>query len=138
MDAVKAKLRDLGIDISTIRKSDPEGFNLTSDELAEVRRIRGREATNGQGQTMREALGELFDDPWFNSLPTKDAKRNAVVETMREFNKPAWEILAERKPSYAAKKQYYKSLADYIAEGLTRRQADVEAKADVQAEGLKL
>lgn len=133
---VKAKLRDLGIDISTIRKADPDGFELTSEELSEVRRIRGKEALNSQGLTMSEALGELFDDPWFQSLPTKDAKRTAVVDTMREFNKPAWELLQERNPKFASKKTYTKSLADYIAEGLTRKQADGAAREDVAADGL--
>lgn len=133
---VKQRLRDLGIDITTIRKSDPDGFNLTSEELSEVRRIRAKEAVNSNGQTMSEALAELFDDPWFNSLPTKDAKRTAVVDAMREFNKPAWELLQERKPTFAAKKTYHSSLADYIAEGLTRRQAEASARDEVAAQGL--
>lgn len=136
MSDVKRKLRDLGIDITTIRKSDPDGFNLTSDELSEVRRIRAKEALNSSGETMHEALSGLFNDQWFNALPSKDAKRTAVVEAMREFNKPAWEILQERKPSYASKKAYTSSLADYIAEGLTRKQAERSAQADVQAQGL--
>lgn len=133
---VKRKLRDLGIDITTIRKSDPDGFNLTSEELSEVRRIRGKEALNSEGLTMHEALGELFDDPWFQGLPTKDAKRSAVVDTMREFNKPAWELLQERNPKFASKKVYHSSLADYIAEGLTRKQAEAEASTEVEAQGL--
>jgi hypothetical protein len=136
MSDVKRKLRDLGIDITTIRKSDPDGFNLTSEELSEVRKIRAKEATNSSGETMHEALASLFDDPWFNGLPTKDAKRTAVIETMREFNKPAWELLQERNPKYASKKVYHSSLADYIAEGLTRRQAEREALGEVQSQGL--
>lgn len=133
---VKAKLRELGINISTIRKADPDGFELTSEELSEVRRIRAKEATNSNGQTMEEALAELFDDPWFNALPTKDAKRTAIVDAMREFNKPAYELLAERNPKFASKKRYTKSLVDYMQSGLTRREARGAALEDVAVEGL--
>lgn len=135
---VKAQLRDLGININTLRKSDPDGFELTSDELSEVRKIRGKEATNDDGLTMPEALEELFADPWFQGLPTKDQKRKEVVKTMAEFNKPAWEILAERNDNYASKKSYTRSLQDYIAEGLTKREAERNAEQDVLAEGLPL
>jgi hypothetical protein len=55
---------------------------------------------------------------------------------MREFNKPAYEILRERNAKFASKETYTKSLADYIADGLNRRQAERSAQADVQAEGL--
>lgn len=133
---VKRQLRELGIDINTLRKSDPDGFDLTSEELSEVRKIRGKEALNGEGFTMSEALEVLFEDPWFKSLPTKDQKRTAVVETMAEFNKPAWELLAERNPKFASKKAYNKSLQDYIAEGMIRKEAEKLAEEDVRMEGL--
>ncbi|WJY17678.1 hypothetical protein QQS45_08455 [Alteriqipengyuania flavescens] len=136
MSPVKRQLRDLGIDISTIRKSDPDGFDLTSEELSEVRRVRAKEALNQYGETMHEALEALFADPWFQALPSKDQKRAEVVKTMRAFNKPAWEILSERSPSYAAKRSYTKSLTDYIAEGVAREQAERWAEEDVEAEGL--
>lgn len=133
---VKAELRRLGIDVNTIRKSDPEGFKLTSEELSEVRKIRGKEATDKFGRTMSEALEELFADPWFQNLPTKDQKRTEVVETMKAFNKPAWEILMERNPGYAAKKTYHSSFVDYMKEGMDEKSADTEAKLDVEFEGL--
>lgn len=136
ISATKRRLRELGIDLSTIRASDPAGFDLTSDELSEVRRIRGREALNGEGLTMHEALTELLDDPHFNALRTKGQKRELIMQTMREFNGPAWELLAERDPSFASKRTYTHSLADYIAEGMTRNAARREALADVGAEGL--
>ncbi|WP_313438667.1 hypothetical protein [Novosphingobium sp.] len=136
MSDVKRELRRLKIDISTIRKSDPDGFSLTSEELSEVRKIRGKEAVNDRGQTMEEALSELFADPWFRTLPSKDQKRSEVVATMREFNKPAWEILEERSPGFASKRQYTKSLADYMAEGMSRRDAQTSAREDVAAYGL--
>ncbi|MBF7012544.1 hypothetical protein QUC32_23125 [Novosphingobium resinovorum] len=136
MSPVKAELRRLGIDINTIRKSDPDGFNLTSEELSEVRRVRGKEAVNDRGQTMEEALSELFSDPRFQSLPSKDQKRSEVVDTMREFNKPAWAILAERSPGFASKQTYTKSLADYMAQGMARRDAEGMAREDVAADGL--
>lgn len=133
---VKSRLRELGIDISTIRSSDPDGFKLTSEELSEVRRIRAKEAVNAQGLTMHEALEQLFDDPWFQSLPSKDQQRAEVVETMREFNKPAWDILMERSDSYAAKKTYHTSLSDYLAAGMRRDEARRAAEEDVEAYGL--
>lgn len=135
---VKKQLRELGIDISTLRKSDPDGFDLTSDELSEVRRIRGKEALNEDGLTMEQALGSLFEDPWFQTLQRKEDKRKAVVETMAEFNKPAWEILEQRSPSYAGKKAYTKSLQDYIAMNLETRQAERLAKRDTEAMGLPI
>lgn len=135
---VKQQLRELGIDINTLRKSDPDGFDLTSEELSEVRRIRGKEALNEDGLTMEEALGSLFADPWFQTLRRKEDKRKAVVETMAEFNKPAWEILEQRSPTYAGKKAYNKSLQDYIAMNLETRQAERLAERDVQALGLPL
>ncbi|MGH6746389.1 hypothetical protein [Novosphingobium sp.] len=136
MSDVKRELRRLKIDINTIRKSDPDGFSLTSEELSEVRKIRGKEAINDRGLTMPEALQELFADPYFQALPTKDQKRSEVVKTMQEFNKPAWEILADRNAGYASKKQYTKSLADYVAEGMSRRDAEATASEDVAAYGL--
>jgi hypothetical protein len=136
---VKAKLRDLGIKINTLRKTDLEGFDLTSEELSEVRRIRGKEAQNEDGLTMTQALGELFEDPWFNNLGTKEAKRTAVVDVMKEFNAPAWEIMQERRPDFAGKKVYYKSLQDYIkVDGLKQREAEKAAAQDVFDEGLPL
>lgn len=133
---VKRQLRELGIDINTLRKSDPDGFDLNSDELAEVRRIRGKEAINEDGLTMEQALGSLFEDPWFQTLRRKEDKRKAIVETMAEFNKPAWDILEQRSPSYAGKKAYTKSLQDYIAMNLETRQAEALAKRDTELMGL--
>jgi hypothetical protein len=133
---VKRQLRDLGINITTMRKADPVGFELTSEELSEVRRIRGKEAVDASGLTMEEALGDLLADPWFQSLPTKAQKQEEVVRTMREFNKPAWELLAERNPGFASKREYTRSLADYMHEGMSRREAQAGALEDVEAQGL--
>jgi hypothetical protein len=133
---VKKKLRELRIDISTIRAADPVGFELTSEELSEVRRIRAKEAYNARGLTMHEALEELFEDPWFNALPSKAQKRAEVVDVMREFNKPAWDLLAERSDTFAAKREYTRSLTDYIAEGMRRGEAERAAQEDVEAYGL--
>lgn len=136
---VKAKLRDLGIKINTIRKTDPVGFDLTSEELSELRRIRGKEAQNEDGLTMEQALGELFEDPWFNNLGNKEAKRTAVVEVMKEFNEPAYEIMQERNPKFAGKKVYYKSLQDYIkVDGLKQKAAEKAAAQDTFDEGFPI
>lgn len=133
---VKQKLRDLKIDITTIRKSDPDGFDLTSEQLSEVRKIRAKEALNDQGLTMIEALEELFDDPWFNDLPTKDQQRAEIVAVMREFNKPAWEILRERNPQFDANKTYMSSFEDYLREGQSPKEAEAWALEDVESYGL--
>ena len=136
---VKRQLRDLGIPLNAIRKSDPDGFDLNSEELSEVRTVRGKEAVNDEGYTMEEALQELFSDPSFQSLPTKEQKRDMVTETIRSFNKPAWEILAERNPNFAAKRTYTRSFTDYMSpEGgsMNRRDAKAAALEDVEADGL--
>lgn len=133
---VKRQLRELGININTLRKSDPDGFDLNSEELTEARIIRGKEAVNEDGLTMPEALGELFADPWFQSLPSKDQKRAEVIETMRAFNKPTWELLTERSPTYASKKEYTRSLADYLDQGMARSEAKSATLQDLEAAGL--
>lgn len=135
-DPVKEQLRELGIDITTLKKADPRGFNLSSKELSELRRIRAHEAVNSDGLTMREALAELFADPYFQSLPEKDQKHDMVVETMSGFNEPARALLEERDPNYLSNREAYKSFADYLAEGLSNEQAEAQARADVASEGL--
>ncbi len=135
-DDVTRQLADLNIDIQTLRKADPSGFRLTSEELSELRRIRGNEAVNAEGETMKEALGRLMADPWFQRLPSKEQKQDEVVQVMAEFNKDARAILMERNPTYAADKVAMKSLSDYMAEGMSRRDAADEARRDVEAEGL--
>lgn len=115
VDDVTRQLADLGINIQTLKKADPSGFKLTSEELSELRRIRGTEALNSDGETMKEALGRLLADPWFQRLPSKEQKQDEVVNVMNDFNKDARERLMERNPTYAADRAAMKSLADYKA-----------------------
>lgn len=136
VDDVTRRVADLGINIQNLKKADPSGFKLTSDELSELRRIRGTEATNSEGETMKEALARLLDNPWFQRLPSKEQQQDEVVEVMRDFNKPARELLAERHPTYAADRAGMKSLADYMAEGMARKDAKAFAVEDVQQMGL--
>lgn len=136
VDPVTAQLADLGIDIQTLKKADPSGFKLTSEEVSELRRIRGSEALNRNGETMKEALAALFADPWFQRLPSKEQKQDEVVQLMAEFNKPARELFAERNQHYAADKAGMKSLADYMAQGMSRRDSTEAAQDDVRAMGL--
>lgn len=136
VDDVTRQLAELQIDIKTLRKADPSGFNLTSEELSELRRIRGTEAVNGEGETMKEALGRLMADPWFQRLPSKEQKQDEVVQVMAEFNKDARAILMERNPTYAADKAAMKSLSDYMVEGIARRDAQQMATEDVRQMGL--
>ncbi|WP_375292397.1 hypothetical protein [Sphingomonas melonis] len=136
VDDVTRRMADLGVDLSTLKKADPSGFKLTSEELSELRRIRGTEAMNSEGLTMKEALGQLLDDPWFQRLPSKEQQQDEVASVMRDFNKPARELFAERNPTYAADKAAAKSLADYMAEGIARRDAAAMAREDTRASGL--
>jgi len=136
VDDLTRQLADLQIDITTLKKADPAGFKLNSEELSDLRRIRGTEAVNGNGETMRDALASLFDDPWFQSLPSKEQKEAAVVEVMADFNADARSIYEERNPGYAANRGAYKALHDYMAEGLSRSEATTAARDDVLSQGL--
>ena len=136
VDDVTRQLADLGVDIQALRKSDPSGFKLTSEELSELRRIRGTEALNSDGETMKDALGRLLADPWFQRLPSKEQKQDEVVNVMNDFNKDARERLMKRNPTYAADKAAMKSLTDYMAEGIARRDAQAMAVEDVHEMGL--
>jgi hypothetical protein len=136
LDDVKATLRALEIDLRNLRRTDPAGFGLTAKQLDELRRIRGQEATDASGATMREALGELFASEWFQELPEKDQKRQAVMDVIRDFNEPARALLEERDVNYAAKRIGYRSFLDYMEEGYSRDESRRGALEDVAAEGL--
>jgi hypothetical protein len=135
-DPVTMKLRDLSIDITTLRKADPKGFALTSHELSTLRRIRGTEAYNADGYTMKEALAALFADPAFTTLPEPEQRQQAVVDLMAEFNEPAREIMMERSPKYAANREAYTAFAEYLAEGMSKEEATSLARGDAAYLGL--
>ncbi|HEX9948119.1 MAG TPA: hypothetical protein VGA98_11310 [Allosphingosinicella sp.] len=135
-DPVTEKLRDMGIDIQTLRKADPRGFALTSAELSGLRRIRGNEAQNSQGWTMKQALAELFADPYFQSLPELEQRRQMVIETMAEFNEPARAIMEEKGGKYAANREGYQAFKDYLDQGLPEKEAKDRARQDVASFGL--
>lgn len=137
VDPVTAQLADLGINIQALKKADPSGFNLTSTELSELRRLRGNEALNSEGETMKQALARLMADPWFQRLPSKEQKQDEVTALMRDFNSDARALMEERNPTYAADRAAMKSLQDYMADGMSRRDATDAAKADVNAMGLE-
>lgn len=135
-DPVRDQLADLGIDISELGKDDPAGFRLTSEELSELRRIRGHEAVNRNGETMREALAALFADPTFQSYRTREQKKDAVSEVLRGFNEDARAIFETRNRQYLADREANKALADYMAEGLNSDDAKQAVTSDNQALGL--
>jgi len=135
-DPLTSRMAALGIDITNLRKADPAGFDLTGEELSELRRIRATEATNSDGQTMREALEELLDDPEFSALPSRDQKQAEVVEVMSKFNQPARELFEERNQAYLADREGARSLKAYIAEGIERHEAARMAREDVAGLGL--
>lgn len=136
VDPVTAKLAELGVDITALKKADPRGFDLTAEELSELRRIRATEATNKHGQTMKEALAELFADPTFQALPDKQMVQDEVVAVMGDFNEPAREIFELRNQEYLANREAARSLKAYIADGLSQREAAQAARDEVVALGL--
>lgn len=136
-DAVTAKMRELGVDISNLRKADPSGFDLTSEELSDLRKIRANEALNSDGLTMKEALADLFADPAFQSLPDKSQVQDEIVAVMRNFNQPAREIYEARNQSYLADREAARSFKAYIEEGLDANAARRAAQSETQAAGLE-
>jgi hypothetical protein len=135
-DAVTLKLRELGVDITSLRKADPAGFDLTSEELSELRRIRAEEAYNRDGLTMKQALGQLFEDPGFQSLQDRSQAQEAVVEVMSQFNEPAREIFEQQNQGYLADRETARSFTLYMKEGLQREEAREVAVESAAALGL--
>jgi hypothetical protein len=86
--------------------------------------------------TMREALAELFADPEFQALPTKDQKQDRVREAMQPFSQSARTIFEERNPQYAADRTANKAFLDYMAQGFGSADARAYADEDVAALGL--
>src|SRR3546814_21195934 len=68
----------------------------------------GHEATDENGSTLREALQDTLDDPWFKGLKTKNAKQSAVAEILSGFNKEAKAIREGTDESYGAQRVAYK------------------------------
>jgi hypothetical protein len=135
-DEVTLKLRELGVDITSLRKADPAGFDLTSEELSELRRIRAEEAYNRDGLTMKQALGQLFEDPGFQSLQDRSQAQEAVVEVMSQFNEPAREIFEQQNQGYLADRETARSFTLYMKEGLQREEAREVAVESAAALGL--
>lgn len=137
-DDVTRKMKELGISITNLRKADPAGFDLTSEELSELRRIRATEAYNSDGFTMKEALANLFEDPAFQSLPDREMMQDAVVEVMREFNEPARELFETQNQGYLADREAARSFKLYMSEGLMQREgARAAALEDARSFGLE-
>jgi hypothetical protein len=135
-DPVTTQLRDMRIDITGLRRADPKGFALTAKELSTLRRIRANEAQNRYGLTMKEALSDLFQDPYFKGLPEPEQRRQMVLDVMVEFNEPARVIMEERDAKYAANRTGYVAFADYLNNGHSKEEAAERAKQDVARFGL--
>lgn len=135
-DPITTKLRELGVNITNLRRADPQGFDLTSEELSDLRRIRATEAVNKEGLTMKEALNQLFNDPQFQAAPDKQMVQDAVVEVMSQFNQPAREIYEYRNQQYLADREAKRSLKAYIADGLSNQDAQRAAREDIAGSGL--
>src|SRR3546814_1441284 len=96
-DELTKRLQELEIDLRDVSKSDPSGFKLSAEQLDRLRQIRGHEATVENGSTLREALQDTLEDPWFKGLKTKKAKKPAVAEIISGFNKEAKARSEERR-----------------------------------------
>lgn len=131
---VKAKLRELGIDLTNMSKVDG-GIALTSEQVSELRRVRGKEATNAEGLLMQEALEELFQDPAFLA-GSKDDRHDAVVDLLNDFNEEAKAILEERDPNYLAVRTGNRAFREYVNSGIGQDEARGLAREDVLSSGL--
>lgn len=136
-DEVTASMRELGINISNLRKADPAGFDLTSEELSDLRRIRANEALNSDGLTMKEALADLLNDPAFQNLPDKAMVQDEVVNVMRAFNQPARELYEMRNQSYLADREAARSFKQYMQDGFSASTSREAARATAEALGLE-
>lgn len=131
LSPAKQELKDLRITLRDYRKTDPAGFRLTAEQYSEFLRIRGKEALNEYGQTLEEALQDLFISEDYSILQAKEAKRQMVMEVIREFNKPAKEILAERFPDYDLNKRAYAMKDDLLEEGYSEAEAELEVESEL-------
>lgn len=136
MDELSKRIADLGVNLTALKKADPAGFDLTSEELSELRRIRATEAINSDGLTMREALEELLKDPDFQSLATKELVQEAVVGVMGGFNEDAREIFEQRNQTYLADRETSRSFKAYMDLVMSPEEARAAAVADTEALGL--
>ncbi|MEP3450373.1 MAG: hypothetical protein ABJN65_01460 [Parasphingorhabdus sp.] len=135
-DELTTMMRELEIDITSLRKADPRGFDYTSEELSQLRKIRATEATNKWGQTMREALIELISSNDFKALPEKEEKRRQVVETMSDFNTAARDILENRDENFRSTREGFRAFKEYLREGRSRDAARDTTLSDLDAAGL--
>lgn len=135
-DWLRDELAKHGINLSDIEKRDRSGFDLTSDQLTELRRIRATEAYGKSGYGLRAALEELVNSAEFQNAPTKKARQEMFNDALDGLNKSAMEIMEERDPDYASKRIAHKSLAAYIADGISRREAERMAAEDATSLGL--
>lgn len=117
VDEVGKRLKDLGIPLSDVKKTDPAGFRLSAQQLDRLRELRGHEATDKEGRTLREALLDLLDSQEFADMGSKEARKDMVAEAIRSFNKPARELLAEEDPTYSASRDFHTTFKDYLKAG---------------------
>jgi hypothetical protein len=131
---VKAQLRDLGIDLTNLSKLDG-GIKLSSEQVSELRRIRGKEAMNDYGETMEEALERLFADPEFTASDKGD-RHDMVVDVMNDFNEDAKAILEERDQSYFGIREFNRTTREYKKDGLGTTEAEAEARKYLLGSGV--
>jgi hypothetical protein len=131
---VKARLRELGIDIVNLSRLDG-GKALDADQVSELRRIRGKEALNKDGDTMEQALETLFETPEFTAGGSAD-RHDMVIDVMNDFNEEAKAILEERNQNYLSTREANRAFRDYLKDGLPREKATERAREDVIGMGL--
>lgn len=117
VDDVGARLKELGINLSDVKKTDPKGFRRTAQQLDRLRELRGTVALDSEGRTMREALRDLLASEEFALMESKAAQEDMVGEVIRDFNTPAIDLLSEEDGTYAMKRDAHVTFEEYLAQG---------------------
>ena len=134
VDDVGIKLKEMGFNLQDVKRTDPKGGRLSAQQLDRLRYVRGHLATDSEGRTMREALAELLTDPLFTELGSKEAQQDLINETIRDFNKPAREIMEDEDKDFASMRSARLSFEEYLKQGETLTAATTHAEEDTSEE----
>lgn len=132
LDDVGLKLKELGLNLSDVKKTDPKGFRRTASQLDRLRELRGTVALDKEGRTMREALRQLLASADFAEMGSKAAQQDMVAEVVRAFNKPAIELLEGEDGKYAAKRAAHVTFEEYLAQGEALTSARERTEKDMK------
>lgn len=131
VDDVGARLKELGINLSDVKRTDPKGFRRNAEQLDRLRQLRGIEALDVEGRTMREALRDLLNSEEFAEMGSKAAREDMVAEVIQDFNKPAIQLLEEEDGTYQAQRAAHVTFEEYLKQGDPLSVARSEAEKDI-------